>query len=511
MRLKELITSLEPLKLSGDCEEEILGLHYDSRTVQPGGLFFALRGVAVDGHRFIGAARDAGAVAFVVEDEAALPAGTSFVKVPDARRAMALMAATFYGWPTRSLPLVGVTGTNGKTTTTYLVEGILAKAGLPPAVLGTVSYRFGERTVPAPHTTPESVELQRTIRDFVGMGAKSVVMEVSSHALEQHRVDGCLFDVGAFTNLTRDHLDYHLDMENYFASKARLFNELLVPDDVKPARRAVINIDDPYGARLANDSACGVITYGLGAGAQVTVRDIKVSREGTSGTLIAPGWELPFFSQLVGRFNLYNLLTAAAVGVALNISPEQIVAGLAEHRKVPGRMERVENDLGVTLLVDYAHTGDALENVLRTLSEVADGRMITVFGCGGDRDPGKRPVMGEVAGRYSDLSIITSDNPRTEDPGAIIEQVRQGIVRQGLREYAADELYRGFTGKGFVVVPDRREAIRLAVALAEPADIVLLAGKGHEDYQVIGTERLHFDDREEAVEAFRLKAVSRET
>lgn len=505
MRLKELITPLEPLNVSGDCEQEILGLHYDSRTVQPGGLFFALRGVAVDGHRFIGAARDAGAVAFVVEDESAVPAGTSFVKVADARRAMALMAATFYGWPTRTLPLIGITGTNGKTTTTYLVEGILAKAGLPAAVLGTVSYRFGERTVPAPHTTPESVELQSTLREFVGMGARSVVMEVSSHALEQHRVDGCLFDVGAFTNLTRDHLDYHLDMESYFASKARLFSELLAPDDVKPLRRAVINIDDPYGERLAKESACEVITFGLGGGAQVYVRDLKISRDGISGILVAPGWEKPLSSQLLGRFNLYNLLTAAAVGVALNLPPESIVAGLADHRKVPGRLERVENDRGVTLLVDYAHTGDALENVLSTLAELADRRMITVFGCGGDRDPGKRPVMGEVAGRYSDLSIITSDNPRTEEPLTIIEQVREGIVHLGLKEYGADELNRGFMDKGFVVVPDRREAIRLAVALAEPADIVLLAGKGHEDYQIIGREKLHFDDREEAVAAFRIK------
>ncbi|MBI1921218.1 MAG: UDP-N-acetylmuramoyl-L-alanyl-D-glutamate--2,6-diaminopimelate ligase [Geobacter sp.] len=506
MRLKELIAPLEPLKVSGDCEQEILGLHYDSRTVQAGGLFFALRGVAVDGHRFIAAARGAGAVAFVVEDESAVPAGASFVKVADARKAMALMAATFYGWPTRTLPVVGITGTNGKTTTTYLVEGILAKAGLSAAVLGTVSYRFGERTVPAPHTTPESVELQKTLREFVDMGAKSVVMEVSSHALEQHRVDGCLFDVGAFTNLTRDHLDYHVDMESYFASKARLFSELLAPDAVKPKRCAVINIDDPYGARLITESACGVISFGLGSGAQVTVRDLKISRKGITGTLVAPGWEKPFSSQLLGRFNLYNLLTAAAVGVGLNLPPEAIVAGLADHRKVPGRLERVENDHGITLLVDYAHTGDALENVLRTVSELADRRMITVFGCGGDRDPGKRPVMGEVAGRYSDLSIITSDNPRTEDPLAIIDQVRQGIIRLELREYGAAELPQSFADKGFVVVPDRREAIRLAVSLAEPGDIVLLAGKGHEDYQIIGKEKLHFDDREEAVEAFRLKS-----
>lgn len=505
MKLKELITVLRPLKVSGDSEQEILGLHYDSRAVQPGGLFFALRGVAADGHRFIGAARDTGAVACVVEDETAVPAGMSWVKVPDARLAMALAAAAFNGFPTHGVPLVGITGTNGKTTTTYLVEGILAKAGLPAAVLGTVSYRFGERTVPAPHTTPESVELQRTLREFVEMGAKSVVMEVSSHALEQRRVDGCQFDVGAFTNLTRDHLDYHLDMESYFASKKRLFSELLSPDELNPRRRAVINIDDPFGARLAKESACEVTSFGLGAGAQVTARDIRFTRDGISGTLAAPGWERPFSSDLLGRFNLYNILTATAIGVALGLPSETIVAGLAGHRKVPGRMERVGNDLGVTLLVDYAHTGDALENVLRTLAELADRRMITVFGCGGDRDPGKRPVMGEIAGSHSDLTVITSDNPRTEDPLAIIDQVRQGIASLGLREYGVGDLRGGWAGKGFVVVPDRREAIRLAVHLAEPGDIVLLAGKGHEDYQIIGTEKHHFDDREEAAEALRIK------
>ncbi len=511
MKLQDLIKSIEPLKVFGDSEIEIQGLCYDSRQAGPGGLFFALRGVAADGHRFIGKALENGAAAVVVEDEKAVPAGTPFVQVADARLAMSLMAACFYGNPTDSIPLIGITGTNGKTTTSYIIEAILEEAGIPAALLGTVSYRFRDRAFPAPHTTPESVELQKRLREMVDLGARGVVMEVSSHALEQRRVDGCSFDAAVFTNLTRDHLDYHRDMESYLASKKRLFTELMTAHQVKARRRAVINFDDPYGPQVAEAAACPVVSYGVESPCQVTAREVQFSITGISGILVTPRGEARFRTRLAGRFNLSNILAAAATGIALELPLTAILRGVEAHRNVPGRLEQVENDRGIALFVDYAHTGDALENVLRTLAELAKGRIITVFGCGGDRDRGKRPVMGEVAGRYSDLAIVTSDNPRSESPAAIMAEIRGGLTGSGTREYAASELSGGLAEKGFVLIESRREAIRLAVRLARPGDIVLVAGKGHEDYQIIGTERHHFDDREEARAALKKRDQGPET
>ena len=505
MRFSELLQSIgEPVRVTGATDLEIQGLFYDSRSVIPGGLFFALRGATVDGHTFLSRAVKAGAVAVVVEDDSNLPEGVTAVTVCDARQAMAQMAACYFGNPTTAVPLIGITGTNGKTTTTYLIESILAKGGIPSAVLGTINYRFGTTLFESSHTTPESVDLQKMLRQLVDLGAKGVVMEVSSHSLEQKRVDGCLFDVGVFTNLTRDHLDYHHDMESYLESKQRLFSELLVPDPQKPLRHAVVNADDPAGPVIVRSAACPVLTYGLNPAAALTARDVVFSTAGISGTLVTPAGETAFSSRLLGRFNLYNILSAAGAACALDLPLDAIRAGIEEHGRVEGRLERVENDLGLTVLVDYAHTGDALENVLQTLREIATGRIITVFGCGGDRDRGKRPLMGEVVGRLSDLAIITSDNPRSEDPAAIIREVREGLLPLGLREYACAELSGELTEKGFLSVELRREAIRLAIRLAQPGDIVLIAGKGHEDYQIIGTVKHHFDDREEAAAAFRL-------
>lgn len=504
MHLGDLLQHIEPLRFNGDPGMEIQGLYYDSRQVQPGGLFFALRGVAADGHRFIGAALQAGAVGVVAEDASAVPPGTASIIVADARFAMSWAAAAFYANPTATVPLIGITGTNGKTTTTYLVETMLESAGMPAAVLGTVNYRFRELFLPAPNTTPESVDLQRIMRELVDAGARSVVMEVSSHALEQKRVDGCLFDVGVFTNLTRDHLDYHGTMDAYLESKTRLFSLLLADDPAaKPSRRAVVNYDDPYGKLIADAAACPVLTYGLEKGADVTAADVTFSVNGISGLLATPTGRVSFHSAMLGRFNLYNILAAAAAGVALNMPLEAIRRGIEEHRRVPGRLERVDNDRGVTVLVDYAHTGDALENVLQTLREIATGRIITVFGCGGDRDRGKRPIMGGIAAALSDLALVTSDNPRTEEPSAILAEILGGIEPLGLREYRAEELAGGFPEKGFATCPDRRKAILLAARAARRGDIVLLAGKGHEDYQIIGTVKHHFDDREEAAAAFR--------
>lgn len=505
MRLAELVKYAEPLLIKGDADPEITGLYYDSRKVGPGGLFFALKGVASDGHSFIGKALENGAAAVVLEDEQELPPGIVCIKVSDSRMAMARMAAGFYRNPSASFTLIGITGTNGKTTTTYIIEGILEKAGLPTAVMGTIAYRFGEKVIPAPNTTPESVDLQRTLREFADMGSKCVVMEVSSHALDQKRVDGSLFDAAVFTNLTREHLDYHKNMEAYLESKKRLFSDLLIPDAHKPRRHAVVNIDDPLGHIIARASKAPVVSYGLVGESRVSARNISFTVSGISGILATPKEGIPFHSKLLGRFNLYNILAAASVAVALDISPQAIQAGIEGHTMAPGRLEPVPNEHGVTLLVDYAHTDDALENVLKTLTELAQRRIITVFGCGGDRDRGKRPIMGEIAGRYSDLTIITSDNPRTEDPLAIIEEIRTGVVPLGLKEYQANELPAAFGEKGFAAIVSRREAIRLAVRFARPGDIVLLAGKGHEDYQIIGAEKQHFDDREEAAEAFSVK------
>lgn len=499
MFLSELAKSIPaPVRVSGDNDPEIRELCYDSRSVRPGSLFFALRGVAVDGHSFISRAIEAGAAGLVVEDEKEVPAGIPCVAVHDTRLAMSLMASAFYGHPTAGVPMIGITGTNGKTTTTYLIESMLVKAGIPAAVLGTINYRFGETLIPAPHTTPESVDLQKILRQLVDQGAKAVVMEVSSHSLEQHRVDGCRFDVGIFTNLTRDHLDYHHDMESYLASKLRLFSQLLASDQVKPSRHAVVNMDDPAGKKIADASACQVVSYGVVSKAGVSARDIVFSTSGISGILVTPAGETAFSSKLVGRFNLYNILAAVAAAHALGIPLNAIRSGIEVHGKVEGRLEPVENKRGITLLVDYAHTGDALENVLKTLLELATGRILSVFGCGGDRDRGKRPIMGEIAAQYSDLAIITSDNPRNEDPEDIINEIRAGIQPLNLKEYALPELTEGFGEKGFISIASRRDAIRLAVRLAKPGDIVLVAGKGHEDYQIIGREKIHFDDREEA-------------
>ena len=490
MRLSQLFMNIPCRSAGSDADPEVAGLFYDSRQVEPGGLFFALSGEKADGRRFIPQAVQRGAAAVVIEKEMALPPGVPGLVVENACRAMALAAAVFYGDPTAGIPVVGVTGTNGKTTTTYLLESILRAAGRRPAVFGTINYRFGDQVLPSLHTTPESVDLLRTIDGFRRAGADALVMEVSSHALEQCRVDGVRFDAGIFTNLTPEHLDYHRDMENYFAGKRRLFSLV-----AQGSGKAVVNVDDAYGRRLASELK-NVLTCGTSPLAAVRPAQVSLSLEGIAGELATPAGPLPLRSRLLGDFNLQNLLAAAAAGLALGIDPAAVASGLAGAPQVPGRLERVENDRGVLMLVDYAHTGDALEKVLTTLSGLSPRRLITVFGCGGDRDRGKRPVMGEVAVRLSDLAVITSDNPRSENPLTIIDEVRAGAQRVHPREWTRQEAARG-EGRGFLSLPDRRQAIAFAVSLLQPGDLLLVAGKGHEDYQIVGAERFHFDDREE--------------
>ena len=401
---------------------------------------------------------------------------------------MAVAAANFFGRPANAMTLLGVTGTNGKTTTTYLLESILAAAGEKPGVVGTVSYRFAGKEIPAPNTTPESTALQELLAQMKQAGTTSVAMEVSSHALAQERVFGLSFSSAAFTNLTRDHLDYHGDMESYFAAKRRLFFDLL-------AGPATVNADDAFGQRLLDELGReGRTAWGFsatGRAAELFVKGAQTSIEGMKGTLVTPGGERPFTTRLVGAHNLENILTATGLALGASFDLAAVVRGIEALANVPGRLERVSGK-GVHVFVDYAHSDDALSRALAALRPLTEGKLIAVFGCGGDRDKGKRPMMGEAAGKGSDLAIVTSDNPRTEDPKAIIEAILPGLAKAG--------------AKGFKVEPDRRKAIELATSLAKPGDVVLLAGKGHEDYQIVGTVKHHFDDREEARRALGVTA-----
>ena len=430
-----------------------------------------------------------GAVAVVTDSpEFGVLGFATTIYAPNAREALAKISTAFYGQPASKLKLVGITGTNGKTTTSFLVESILREAGLNPGVVGTINYRYAGKVLPAPNTTPESLDLQRLLNDMVESGVKAAVMEVSSHALSQERVAGCVFDVAVFTNLTQDHLDYHITMERYFEAKARLFT-----DFIDEGKTAVINMDDLKGEDLSKRALGRVIGYGIkGRGIETNIypKDIKLGVEGIEGTLATPSGEIKIKSSLIGEFNLYNILAAAGAGVGLDLTVEVIERGITALKNVPGRLERVDAGQAFAILVDYAHTPDALERVLSTIRGLTDKRIITLFGCGGDRDRGKRPIMGRIAAEYSDIVIVTSDNPRTEEPLKIIEDITSGIV--GAYGHAPLQ-----------VIPDRREAITEAIKEAREGDVVLLAGKGHEDYQIIGSQKIHFDDREEAIKAVR--------
>jgi UDP-N-acetylmuramoyl-L-alanyl-D-glutamate--2,6-diaminopimelate ligase len=491
MKISALCDILAPRMADGPLEQPLTGLFHDSRQVEPGGVFFALRGASVDGHRFIGDALARGARAVVMEEERDLPSHVARLVVTDARRAMALAAAAYFGDPTRDMLVIGITGTNGKTTISYLLESVLRCAGRRPAVLGTVDYRFEDVCLPSLHTTPESVDLMRTIAAFRDRGADSLVLEVSSHAVEQRRIDGVWFDVGIFTNLTPEHLDYHSDMEGYFAAKRRLFTGL----GERAPRRAVVNLDDSFGARLARQLQ-DVLGCGRDARAALRPGEIAISLRGIRGTLRTPVGLLPLESSLIGDYNLSNLLCAAGGGLALGLDIETVARGLTRAPQVPGRLERIENRRGALVLVDYAHTGDALDNVLTALRTLRPRRLLCVFGCGGDRDAGKRPVMGEIAGRLADLVVLTSDNPRSEDPRAILAQVEEGLRRIHPAPCAPDQA-RHQAVRGYLVMAERHRAIRLAVSLLKAGDVLLVAGKGHEDYQIVGDRRLHFDDREQ--------------
>ncbi len=493
MKLGRLLSVLHEKEFHGDEHYEVISIVSHSAAVQENTLFVAIPGARVDGHDFLEIAYQAGARAFVTQRPFFKPDASTII-VPDTRQALSLLAAEFYDQPTRAVTLIGITGTNGKTTITYLLESILQHAGQQVGVLGTVEYRCGAYRDIASHTTPEPLALQKALRDMVQRGARYIVMEVSSQGLDQRRVDGCQFDVGVFTNLSPEHLDYHQTLENYYRSKERFFSQVLFNSAKHPVR-AIINQDDPHGQQLAHTLPIPCLTYGLTAG-DVHATRVSRSAAGISAQLTVPGGTVAIQSPLIGTFNLYNLLAAACTALALGLPPAAICAGLEAVKRIPGRMERIENQRGILILVDYAHTGDALENALQTVKDITARKIITVFGCGGDRDREKRPVMGAVAARYSDIVIVTSDNPRSEPLEQIIADIETGIRAAGIGKAPDRYAARHSSGASYLVYPDRAEAIYEALALAMPGDTLLIAGKGHETTQQIGAQKLPFDDRE---------------
>jgi UDP-N-acetylmuramoyl-L-alanyl-D-glutamate--2,6-diaminopimelate ligase len=499
MKLGELLEGLEHQERVGDLDTAVEGMVYDSRKVRPGDLFVALKGHHQDGHRYLRDAARRGAAALVAEDSEALAQGVPAVLVSDSRNALSLLAGKFYGFPFEKVVMVGITGTNGKTTTSFLLESILQAAGARPGVIGTINYRFSGKSRPAPVTTPESLDLTALVWEMAEGGVTHVIMEVSSHALDQGRTRACPFEVGVFTNLSRDHLDYHGTMETYFRAKSLLFQGLGKGGSSRPAA-AVINLDDPRGPELSRLTDARVISYGLRAERDVHAESVRMNAGGMDLLMKTPLGDCPVRSPLIGEFNLYNILAASAAAIALGVDLKGIREGIEALRAVPGRMERVPNRQGLALVVDYAHTPDALERALRSLRPFVTGRLITVFGCGGDRDRGKRSEMGLVAGTMSDLVLITSDNPRSEDPLSIVQEIEAGVRKAGLPRVDDPGGAPGLVS-GYLVEADRREAIRKAVRLASGKDLVLIAGKGHEDYQIVGETRRHFDDREEAASA----------
>jgi UDP-N-acetylmuramoyl-L-alanyl-D-glutamate--2,6-diaminopimelate ligase len=464
----------------------------DSRAVVLGAAFFALPGASRDGHDFAAEAARKGAVAVVAERPVPCSPAALFL-APSSRRAMAIAAANLNGRPGDALLLAGVTGTNGKTTVAWLVEACARAAGVPIAMLGTVVHRWPGAERNAVHTTPESTEIQAMLAKARDSGAKAAVLEVSSHALAQERVAGMRFRAAGFTNLTRDHLDYHGDMERYFAAKRRLFTEHLAPDGV-----AVVNVRDAAGARLADQLGPGRTVWRYGGRAEDALRaegDVLSGLAGISGTFATPAGQVRVRSPLVGAHNLENLVCAAGLALALGLPAAAVSRGLSSSSGAPGRLERI-GARGISIFVDYAHTDDALAHALAALRALDPRRLVCVFGCGGDRDRGKRPLMGAAAAQGADLVVVTSDNPRTEDPNAIIAEIVAGVERAGMHRLTPAAVRRG--DHGFVVEADRRAAIALAAAAAAEGDAVLVAGKGHEDYQIVGTERRPFSDREEA-------------
>lgn len=478
MKLSGLLDEQPFEILQGSLETNVKGIANDSRKVVDEGLFIAIKGYESDGHLYIGQSIEMGASAIILEDETiykgVIPSTVTVIKVDNARRTTAYVAGQFYNSPSQSFKLIGVTGTNGKTTTTYLINNVLEAMGKKTGLIGTIANKIGERYVEAERTTPDSIELNKLFREMADENVHKVVMEVSSHALDLHRVDFVKFDVGIFTNLSHDHLDYHKTVENYKQAKAKLFRMCKV---------GVLNYDDPTSQFMKENGSCEkYLTYStLDSRADFYAQKIKSGIFGVDFELVYEGNIYPVHLQTPCLFSVYNGLAAISACVALGLSIDKILKTLSENSKVKGRFEPLTSPDGFTSIIDYAHTPDGLENVLSSMKEFAPREIITVFGCGGDRDKTKRPIMGEISGRYSNYAIITSDNPRTEDPYTILNEIEMGIQK---------------TTCPYEKIEDRKEAIYRALDRAQPGDLVLIAGKGHEDYQILGKTKHHFDDAE---------------
>ena len=476
MVINELFKDVE-YKILQKVSDEINGedLEFDSRKIKQGDVFIALEGSIVDGHTFISKAIENGAKTILVEKDVEKVEGINYFLVDELREKMGIIASNFYGYPQNQLKIVGVTGTNGKTTTTYILESILGEKNV--ARIGTVEYKIGDEIIPAPNTTPSSLEIIKICKKALEKNIKYLIMEVSSHGLDIGRVNMLRFEAGIFTNLTLDHLDYHKTMENYYLAKRKLF------DLVKDKKNSIINIDDEYGKRYLEYT--NGISYGIGQG-DIQGEIKQITREGQEVTIKIFEKEYKINLRLLGRYNLSNLLGAIGAVKTLGLSDEEIISKIPLIHGAPGRFEPVKIDRDFTVIVDYAHTGDALENILKSINEFKTNRVITVFGCGGDRDKTKRPIMGGIAEKYSDIVIVTSDNPRTEDPEEIIKDIVVGLTKEN-----------------HIIEIHREKAIEKAISLAEKNDIILIAGKGHENYQVIGREKIHFDDKEEVIKAIK--------
>jgi len=488
MKLKKLIEVLDPYRVLNFHDFAIKGVACDSKSVKEDFIFIAIKGLAQDGHCFIDEAIKRGAKAIISQigtseskqQAEQIPENCSWISVPDTRIALAKLAAQFYGQPSKKLKVIGITGTNGKTTVSYLIENLLNQAGKQTAVIGTINYRFKDKVIPARNTTPGPLEIQSLLAKIKEGGINYLVMEVSSHALDQERVNGINFSCAIFTNLTHDHLDYHSNMDSYFKVKAKLFKGM--PTDAY----SIINIDDTYGRQLLDLTKSKIVTYGLTKAASVTARDIRFDINATTFTALTPQADLLIKSKLIGRHNIYNMLAALSFASTVDLEPDIIIKAIEKFKFVPGRLERIDCGQGFFVFVDYAHTDDALKNVLLTLRGLTKKRIIVVFGCGGNRDKAKRPKMGKVACELADFVIVTSDNPRNEEPNDIIK-----------------DIIRGITTKNYKIIPDRKAAIFQSLKMARGQDIVLIAGKGHENCQIFKDRTIHFDDREVVRECLR--------
>lgn len=488
MFLRELLEAVEVRAAAGDPAMLIKGIAYDSRQVKPGFLFVAIEGFKTDGHEYIDDAVKNGAAAVVIKQKVSVPEGIAWVHVHNTRHALAHIAARFYYNPSAKMKIIGITGTNGKTTTSNLVAAVLSASGLKTGLIGTIHNRIGDRILPVNNTTPESLDLQILLSEMLADGVNVCVMEVSSHALALHRVDGCEIDVAVFTNLTQDHLDFHENMKEYLETKLKLFSSPAGCGTKSGNKYAVINADDNKATDIVKASSRYVYTYGVNCPADVWAENIVVKAGGVNFTVQGKWGSCPLNLKITGLFNVYNTLAAFTTTAAMGVPVEVIKNSLEAIKGVSGRFELVDSGQDFTVIVDYAHTPDGLENVLKTARQITGSQLITVFGCGGDRDRKKRPLMGRIAAEYSDFAVITSDNPRTENPLQIIEEVEEGV------KLAAEK-------NKYIVIPDRQKAIRTAIGRAKREDVVLIAGKGHEDYQIIGTQRFPFNDQLEVLAA----------